>query len=150
MSIQEFLSRAKAFGFSTRVPDAVAFTMKSRVFLLRHEGTRIPIDLSIGFLPFEEDAVRQVRMTKTKGLEIPVATPEDLLVLKAIAGRLRDIVDMEGLLAANPKIDRSEVRSNTAMFAEVLDAPEILENLDLLLEAPRPGSTPRRRGPRKR
>ena len=89
-------------------------------------------------------------MTKTKGLEIPVATPEDLLVLKAIAGRPRDIVDMEGLLAANPRIDRSEVRSKTAMFADVLDAPEILENLDRLLKAPRPGSTPRRRGPPKR
>lgn len=150
MSIQEFLGRAKAAGFSTRVPDAAAFTLKSRVFLLRHEGTRVPIDLSIGFLPFEEDAVRRARMMKAKGFEIPIATPEDLLVLKAIAGRPRDIVDMEGLLAANPSIDRIQVRSSTAMFAEMLEAPEILENLDRLLEAPRPRTTPRRKGPSKR
>jgi len=149
MSIQEFLSRARAAGFFTRVPDAVAFTVKSRVFLLRHEGTKVPIDLSIGFLPFEEETVRRARLMKTMRFEIPVATPEDLLILKVIAGRPRDIVDMEGLLAANPGIDRGRVRSATAMFAEVLEAPEILETLERLLEAPRQRTTRRTSRPKR-
>jgi hypothetical protein len=135
MSIQELLRSATAAGFPPRVPDAIAFTVESRVFLLRHEGTGVPIDLSIGFLPFEEEAVRRARSIRAKGLDIPVATPEDLLVLKAIAGRPRDIVDMEGLLTVNPHIDRAQVRSTTAMFAEMLDAPEILETLDRLFAA---------------
>jgi hypothetical protein len=143
MSIEDFLSRARSAGFSARVPEAVAFTLKSRVFLLRHEATKVPIDLSIGFLPFEEETVRRARMMTTKGLHIPVATPEDLVILKAIAGRPRDIVDMEGLLASNPRIDRDRVRSQTAMFGEVLEAPEILETLDRVLEAARRNPKPR-------
>lgn len=147
MSIQELLRSAKTAGFSTRVPDAAAFATESRVLLLRHVGTKVPIDLSIGFLPFEEGAVRRARVVKVRGLEIPVATVEDLLILKAIAGRPRDIVDMEGLLAANPQIDRDRVRTTTAMFAEMLEAPEILNNLDRLLGVPRPKATPHRKPP---
>ncbi len=150
IAIQDFLRKAEAAGFSTRVPDAAAFTEKSRVFLLRHDGTKIPIDLSIGFLPFEEEAVRRARTIRAQRLEIPVATPEDLVILKAIAGRPRDIVDVEGLLAANPGIDRNRVRATTAMFADVLEAPEILETLERLLEVSRPGRPPRRKGPPKR
>ena len=80
----------------------------------------------------------------------PVATPEDLLVLKAIAGRPRDIVDIEGLLAANPSVDRDRVRSVTAAFAELLEAPEILETLDRLLAATRGRVSRRRQVPSKR
>lgn len=149
MSIQEALRRAKAAGLSSRVPDAAAFAAKSRVLLLRHDGTRVPIDLSIGFLPFEEEAVRRALPMKARGLEIPVATPEDLVILKAIAGRPRDIVDIEGLLAANPRIDRNRVRSVTAIFAGLLEAPEVLENLDRLLEVSRRRTAPRWAGPPK-
>lgn len=112
-------------------------------------GTKVPIDLSIGFLPFEEETVRRARRMKTKRLQIPVATPEDLLILKAIAGRPRDIVDMDGLLTANATIDRRRVRSKTALFAEILEAPEILESLDRVFEAARRAPKPRTR-PRKR
>jgi predicted nucleotidyltransferase len=119
------------------------------VLLLRHDGTRVPIDLSIGFLPFEEEAVRRALPMKARGLEIPVATPEDLVILKAIAGRPRDIVDIEGLLAANPRIDRNRVRSVTAIFAGLLEAPEVLENLDRLLEVSRRRTAPRWAGPPK-
>jgi hypothetical protein len=75
----------------------------------------------------------------------PVATPEDLVILKAIAGRPRDIVDIEGLLAANPTMDRRRVRSVTAMFADLLESPGVLENLDRWLEAPRRKAAPRRK-----
>jgi len=149
MSIREALRRARRAGLSPRLPDAAGFAEKSRVLLLRHDGTGVPIDLSIGFLPFEEEAVRRARTMRAKGLEIPVATPEDLVVLKAIAGRPRDIVDIEGLIAANPGIDRKRIRSVTAAFADLLEAPEVLESLDRWLEAPRPKKAPRRKVPPK-
>lgn len=147
MSVREFLRRARAGGFPYRVPDAAAFAEESRVFLLRHAETSVPIDLSIGFLPFEEETVRRANAISVKGLEVPVATPEDLVVLKAIAGRPRDIVDIEGLLVANPRLDVGRVRSRTAMFAEVLEAPEVLEHLDRLLAARLTAAAPRRKRP---
>jgi predicted nucleotidyltransferase len=149
VSIPEFLRRSKEVGFSSRVPDAAAFAEKSRVLLLRHDETRVPIDLSIGFLPFEEEVVRRARTMRAKGLEIPVATPEDLLILKAIAGRPRDIVDIEGLIASNPRFDRKRVHSVTALFAELLEDPEIVENLDRLIEASRRRAAPRKKKPSK-
>ena len=150
LSIDELLTRARAAELPARVPNAAAFTAKSRVLLLRHVGTGVPIDLSIGFLPFEEEAVRRAQVRRVRGIGIPVATPEDLLVLKAIAGRPRDIVDIEGLLAANPSVDRDRGRSVTAAFAELLEAPEILETLDRLLAATRGRVSRRRQVPSKR
>ena len=51
------------------------------------------------------------------------------------------------LLVANPKLDVGRVRSRTAMFAEVLEAPEVLEHLDRLLAARLPAAAPRRKRP---
>lgn len=133
-SIDDLLKTAESAGFPPRVPDALAFARESRVLLLRHQATGVPIDLSLGLLSFEEAAVQNARLLDVKGLQIPVATVEDLLVLKAIAGRPRDIVDIEGLLALNPDVDRARVRTATAAFSEILEEPGILETLDRLMQ----------------
>lgn len=146
MTIPGFLRSAEAAGFKPRMADAAEFAESSRVLLLRDEQSGVPIDLSIGMLPFEEAVVRGARRLRLEGLELPVATVEDLLVLKIIAGRPRDVVDIEGLLDSNRGIDRERVRAQTAIFAEVLEAPEMLLHLEKLLSAT-PSSRP---APRKR
>jgi predicted nucleotidyltransferase len=133
LSVDELLRRAKARGFAKRIPDAAAFAHRTRVVLLRHAATRVDVDLSIGSLPFEDETVRRARRVTVKRLTIPVARPDDLIILKAIASRPRDIVDIEGLLDANPRMGRARIRSVTAAFAEILEAPELLENLERLL-----------------
>ena len=39
-----------------RIEDAVAFARRSRVLLLRHDPTGVPIDVSIAALPFEDES----------------------------------------------------------------------------------------------
>lgn len=134
-----FLGRAAAAGFPARIENAGAFARLNRVFLLRHERTGVDVDLSAGALPFEEEVVQRARIVTVSRLEIPVATPEDLVILKAIAGRPQDIAD----IATNRRLDRKRVRSLTALFAEALDTPDILQGLDRLLDAAR--SVPRKR-----
>ena len=67
------------------------------------------------------------------GFSIPLPLPEDLVIMKIIAGRPRDIADVEGVLANTPNFDRASVRETVRGFAELLDAPEILDNLSRLL-----------------
>jgi Nucleotidyl transferase of unknown function (DUF2204) len=130
---RRFLELGATFGFAPRRADALDFAAITRVLLLRHEPSAIDIDLSFGLLPFEEETVARAAMTSIGNLQVPVATAEDLIVMKAVAGRPRDIGDIEGLIAASPKLDRRRIRKLTKDFAMEMDMPEIVERLEPLL-----------------
>jgi hypothetical protein len=71
------------------------------------------------------------RLTRdVEGALVPLARPEDLIITKLVAGRARDREDIEGLLDTTPDLDRGYVREWISQFAEVLEAPELLEEVD--------------------
>jgi predicted nucleotidyltransferase len=122
------------------------------VLLLRHEPSGIDLDVSLGALPFEEDMIRRARRHRVGSIRIPLPTPEDLIVMKAIAHRPRDVGDIESILEANPRIDEERVLGLVREFAAVLEAPELATDLERLLNNRRqrrrrkpraPGSAPR-------
>ena len=56
----------------------------------------IRIDLAIGESGFEKMIVQRASMPD--GYSIPVATAEDLLLMKLLAGRIQDISDVKGIV----------------------------------------------------
>lgn len=142
---QEFLATGARYGFAPRLADALDFARQSRVLLVRHEKSGIDVDLSLAQLPFEQEAVARTRTTKVKGLAVPIATPEDLIIMKAVAHRDRDLIDIAGILDVHPKLDLERIRRWVGEFADVLEAPELLNDLEKLL--PKPAK--RKKGKRK-
>ena len=67
---------------------------------LRHRHTGIRVDLAIGMSGFEQQAVRRATPFTIGGTRIAVVSIEDLLVMKALAGRPQDDQDIRGLVAA--------------------------------------------------
>jgi predicted nucleotidyltransferase len=132
-SWDSFLRAAAGSGFVPRIPGAAAFARRSRVFLLRHERSGVDVDISAGALPFEEETIRRAREVIFGRGKIRVATPEDLIVMKLVASRPRDIADVEEMIAANPNLDRRRVRRIVRQFSKLLDMPEMLERLEALL-----------------
>jgi hypothetical protein len=59
---------------------------------------------------------------------------EDLVVMKAVAGRPKDLEDIRGLLDAHPEIDFSEARGWIREFATATGMPDMLDEFDKLLE----------------
>ncbi|WP_438002719.1 DUF6036 family nucleotidyltransferase [Sorangium sp. So ce321] len=102
-----FLADGERHSIVPRIPDALEFALSSRVLLLRHDRSGVPIDLSMGALPFEENAVRRAVPTDIGGLRVPLPVPEDLLVMKAVAHRSRDMVDIESILSAHADVDET-------------------------------------------
>jgi hypothetical protein len=45
-------------GIRARIPDALAFARAQQVFLCVHEASGTPVDVSLAWLPFEDDALR--------------------------------------------------------------------------------------------
>lgn len=132
-----FLASGAAHGILPRIAEALAFAARSRVLLLRHDPTGVPIDLALGALGFERDVVGRAARLDLGGFFVPVATPGDLVVLKAIAHRPVDAADIDAILSTHPEVDVAAARRAVAEFAGLLESPEILEDLDRVIASVR-------------
>ena len=107
------------------------------MILLKHEASGIDIDLSLGCLPFEVEALNRGKLFKAEGLTLRLPTPEDLIIMKAVAHRPIDMEDIRSILGANPSLDLKRIKYWVNEFAKVLEMPEILSDLKKLLRSKR-------------
>ena len=94
----------------------------------------VGLDIALGGLPFEESAVRRSTLfTFPPDVPLRTCSAEDLVVFKAFADRLKDWVDVEGILIRqSSRMDWDYVRAQLAQLAELKDAPELVDKLERL------------------
>jgi nucleotidyltransferase DUF2204 len=129
----EVIESAVRYGIVPRIREALEFARRSRVLLLKHLRSGIDVDVTLGGLPFEHAAVEKSAVHNIGGLQLRLPRVEDLLVMKAIARRPKDIEDIRGLLAANPQVDISETRRWISEFATAMSMSDMLEEFDRLV-----------------
>jgi hypothetical protein len=118
-----------------RIDEAREFARMHQVFLALHEPTGTPIDLSLAWLDFENEAIGSSSEVDYADVRIPVAQAEDLVVYKIVAFRPRDLDDAEKLLDLHGRDIRIQrVRRLVRRFCEVLDDTSRLSTLDRLLK----------------
>jgi hypothetical protein len=132
-------------GFDPRIDRALHFARRNRVLLLKHLQSLVQVDISFGLLPFEVQMAHQATTVCAAGLHIPLPRPEELIVMKGLAQRPRDISDIESLLDAYPCIDLVRIKSILREFSEALEMPEILEGFERILELRRKAVEHRKR-----
>ena len=120
-------------GIQARIPDAIAFARARQVFLGVHEASGTPVDVSLAWLPFEDEALRACRPCARQGF--PFGFPVlDLLIDKLIASRPRT--------SKMPKVCSSftgatmnlrRVREVVHGFARALDDAERPQTLERLI-----------------
>ncbi len=121
------------YGFTPRSADPIAFARANRMLLLS-DADSVPVDLSFGALPFEEDLVKGAEKIE---IGEGIATVEALVIMKAIAWRPKDQLDLRELIGVNPGIDRDTVIRTFSAYAELLDVPERVTLLESIFdEAP--------------
>ena len=130
---EEFLEAGAGHGFRPRASEVLPFARRSRVLLLRHQPSSLDVDLVLGALPFEKQVLAERRTVQIGEARFAVPSPENLIILKAVARRPRDLADIEGVLDAHPHVDLNAVRRWVGEFAKALEAPEILEDIENLL-----------------
>ena len=67
------------------------------------------------------------------GVRVHLPRVEDLLIMKAIAGRPKDLQDIEGLLAAHSDADIAVARQWIREFATAMSMPDILDEFEKLV-----------------
>ena len=131
--LPRLLVEAAAQGIEPRIADPVAFARKNRVLLLRHMVSGTDIDLSLGILPFEVEMVERSRIIEIGVIKLRLPTPEDLIIMKAIAHRPKDLADIQAIANSHPSLDKERIRFWVEQFGEALDLPELWKEIAKLL-----------------
>jgi len=103
------------------------------VLLIKHIKSGVGIDISFGALPFEEECIKRSKKIKLAKLNIPLPSPEDLIIMKAVAHRPKDLIDIESIIDANPHLDVRRIKYWVNEFATILEMPEIADNIAKIL-----------------
>lgn len=100
--------------FPQRIEDAAAFARENRVLLVQADS--VPIDVSLGALPFEQRVTERASPFEIGPDEaLRTCSAEDLIVLKAFAGRDRDWADIEGVA-----LRQADALDETLIWEELL------------------------------
>ncbi len=135
LNVSDLAAHFAQHGFEPRIDDAVSFARRNHVLLLRHVASRVDLDVSLAWLPFEVEAIRKADHLRIGGVSIAVARAEDLIVYKVIAWRPQDQQDAERLLALHGNtLNLPRVRRLIRDFAAALDAPERVAEVERLVE----------------
>lgn len=128
--------------FPARRVDARTFALTYRVLLVRAENG-VPIDIAFGSTGFEVESVHGSTPWEVEpGGAIRTCSAEALVVYKVVAGRPRDVADIEGIVTRQIEhLDVERIRTWVAGFAELKEDPGLGRALETALAGAR-----RRRG----
>jgi hypothetical protein len=117
--------------FEPRISDAAAFANERRVLLIR-SSKGVGIDVSLAALPYEALVIQRASyFDYPPGIRLLTCSAEDLIVLKAFAGRGQDWVDVERIIVRQTgKLDWDYIHEQLRPLAELKDAPEIVDRLE--------------------
>ena len=89
------IQQAAAAGFDVRTD--VERERLATTGTIRFRNGRFQIDLITASLPFEEMAHERASRYELFGIRLPFPSPEDLILLKVLAGRDKDMLDATGV-----------------------------------------------------
>ena len=95
----EFLDQLDKRAYRPFVEDPQLSIRQFFILPIEDVKSGIRIDLAIGESGFEKMIVQ--RASTPDGYSVPVATAEDLLLMKLMAGRTQDLSDVEGIVELN-------------------------------------------------
>lgn len=116
--------------FEGRIPDAGQFARERRVLLLK-SAAGVGLDIAFAALPYEELLISRSSIFEyPMGIHLRTCSAEDLIVLKAFAGRSQDWVDVERIIVRQTGfLDWNYINTNLSPLAALKEAPTILEEL---------------------
>jgi hypothetical protein len=129
-------------GFTPRTDDLDEFVRRTRVLPFVHGPSQLPVDVVLAGRGLEEAFLSRAVPVTIAGVSIPVISPEDLVVVKILAGRAKDIEDVRGVLAERrASLDVDSVRATLGQIEEALGRSDLLRSFQNELDQdPLPGA----------
>jgi hypothetical protein len=127
--IPSLIESAGNAGFSLRIQKAETFARKNNVLLLSHDQSKIPVDISLGVLPFEREVIQRSSRIAAGNLQLLLPSVEDLVILKAVTHRAVDLRDITALVQAHPRLDRERIERIVEEKVTVADSGLVAKDL---------------------
>ncbi len=93
----QLIHRLPGSHFEPLFADIAEVVRTSFILPLRHSETGVKVDAAIGLSGFERNLLARATEMELAGVVAPVATVEDIILMKLVAGRPRDAEDCEKL-----------------------------------------------------
>jgi hypothetical protein len=125
-SIDMLIEAAQRCGFGVRFDDP-RFLASTRVIALTHVRTAMPLDIVLGGPGLEELFTARATRRNVEGTDVPVVSAEDLVVMKVLAGRPKDIEDVAAVLTAqHASFDAGYTRLTLTALEQALGQSDLL------------------------
>lgn len=128
--LAEFFAAAKQLGYGVPEPyEAGWVDQVGEMPLVRVEryvaGRGIDVDLFLAESPFQQELLLRARPERLDDIDLYIVTPEDLILLKLLAHRPRDLADIGDVLFTQGTLDEAYLRK----WAEELGISAQLERV---------------------
>lgn len=137
-SITDLAGALAAAGFEPRVPDVARFAEATRVLPLTYVASGMPLDVVLSGPGLEEQFFAGVREHLIGDTPVPVVCPEDLVAMKMLAGRPRDLEDVAAIARMHrADLDLDRVRGTLRLLEGALDRGDLVSELERVVAAAR-------------
>jgi uncharacterized nucleotidyltransferase DUF6036 len=131
MAPAALVARLQDAGIESRIELDDAFISKTRVLPMVHGATGMGVDVVLAGPGPEETFLARARVVHVEGVAIRIAAPDDIVVMKILAGRPKDIEDVVGILRAAPEgLDESAIRSVLTELETMLGQSDLVPVFD--------------------
>ena len=121
-SIKAVLTLARKLGLRPLAPDPIAFAQKTMTLPALEPKSGIRLDLIFSDSAFEQQALKRRKSKIIKGQKVRFVSAEDLIILKIVAGRPRDLEDARGILLKRKNLDFAHILGWLGKLGRALDA----------------------------
>lgn len=119
-----------AHGCRVRIPDPT-FIAQTRVIPVVHVASGLPADFVIAGPGLEEEFLRRAVVHEIEGVSVPVAAPEDIVVMKILAARPKDFEDVVSILTAQgEQFNMALARTVVQQLEDALGQSDLTPQLD--------------------
>ncbi len=103
------------------VDDVDQFLSQTLVLPVLDPESNIRIDFVFSLTEYERQAIARGKIVPIGGVEVRFVSLEDLIVMKTISGRPRDLDDVVSVILKNPDYNRAYVEKWLQLFDRELD-----------------------------
>lgn len=112
-------------GVEHRFPDLADELLRHGAVLPMNHRSGMEVDLVVSGTGLEDLVASRASVVPIDGVDVPVAQATDLVVMKVLAGRGKDLDDVRGLLAGG-EVDLTEVRDLLVQLEQALGQSDLV------------------------
>lgn len=119
------MTQLESVGLSHRYPDVADKLLASAAVLPLEHTSGMEIDLVVGNSGLERLTLERAERIQVEGVDVPIARATELVVMKILAGRGKDLDDVQALLASGD-VDEAEVENLLAQLEDALGQSDLV------------------------